>query len=74
MANRAGVRDTRSEPRSENFVLTKSQVTYFKTFGFLKIPGLFAPEIDRIREGFEEVFADETPQLLDPGQPVSPSP
>ena len=66
MADRTGVRDTRSELRSENFVLTKSQVAYFKTFGFLKIPALYAPEIDRIREGFEEVFANEPSQLLDP--------
>src|SRR5262245_39527906 len=69
MADRTGVRDTRTEARSENFVLTKSQVASFKTFGFLKIPALYAPEIDRIREGFEEVFANEPSQLLDPRNP-----
>jgi Phytanoyl-CoA dioxygenase (PhyH) len=69
MANQTGVRDTRSEHGSESFVLAKSQVAYFKTFGFLKIPALFAPEIDRIREGFEEVFANEPSQLLDPRNP-----
>jgi hypothetical protein len=69
MANRTGVRDTGSEAPSENFVLTKSQVAYFKTFGFLKIPALYAPEVDRIREGFEEVFAKEPSHLLDPRNP-----
>jgi hypothetical protein len=69
MPNQTGVRDTRSELPGENFVLTKSQVAYFKTFGFLKIPALYAPEIERIREGFEEVFANEPSQLLDPRNP-----
>jgi Phytanoyl-CoA dioxygenase (PhyH) len=69
MADRTGVRDTRSELRSENFDLTKSQVAYFETFGFLKIPALYAREIDRIREGFEEVFANEPSELLDPRNP-----
>jgi hypothetical protein len=65
MADRTGERVTDTEP----FVLTPSQITYFKTFGFLKVPGLFAPDIDRIREGFEEVFAGEQPQMLDPANP-----
>jgi Phytanoyl-CoA dioxygenase (PhyH) len=65
MVNRARVGVTDTEP----FALTPSQVTYFKTFGFLKIPGLFAPDIELIREGFEEVFATEEPQLLDPENP-----
>jgi hypothetical protein len=69
MADRTGVRDTRSELPREGFVLTKSQVAYFKTFGFLKIPTLFALDMDRIREGFEEVFANEPSELLDPRNP-----
>ena len=69
MASQTGVRGARSGPRGENFVLTKSQVAYFKTFGFLKIPALYAQEIDRIREGFEEVFAKQKSQLLDPRNP-----
>jgi ectoine hydroxylase-related dioxygenase (phytanoyl-CoA dioxygenase family) len=52
-----------------DFALSEQQVTYFKTFGFLKIPGLFAPDVERIRSGFEEVFATETPEVLDPDNP-----
>jgi Phytanoyl-CoA dioxygenase (PhyH) len=39
--------------------LTPQQVTYFETFGFLKLPGVFAAYIDEIVQGFEEVFAVE---------------
>ena len=52
-----------------DFALSDQQVAYFKTFGFLKIPRLFAPEVERIRRGFEDVFATETPEVLDPGNP-----
>jgi phytanoyl-CoA dioxygenase PhyH len=37
--------------------LTRQQVKYFQTFGFLKLPGLFADDIDDITAAFEEVFA-----------------
>jgi hypothetical protein len=37
--------------------ITDQQLHYFRTFGFLKFPALFAPEIDRITEAFEEVWA-----------------
>ena len=62
MADRSGVR----EADREEFTLTPQQVAYFTTFGFLKLPGLFARDIERIREGFEEVFARETPRMLSP--------
>jgi hypothetical protein len=39
------------------FALTDQQVTFFETFGFLRVPGLFAPDVDRLVTGFEEVFA-----------------
>jgi ectoine hydroxylase-related dioxygenase (phytanoyl-CoA dioxygenase family) len=39
--------------------LTPQQVTYFETFGFLKLPGVFAADVDDIVQGFEEVFAVE---------------
>ena len=38
--------------------LTKQQLRFFDAFGFLKFPGLFADEIGRITDGFEQVWAD----------------
>jgi ectoine hydroxylase-related dioxygenase (phytanoyl-CoA dioxygenase family) len=52
-----------------DFGLSEQQVTYFKTFGFLTIRGLFAPDVERIRSGFEEVFATEIPEVIDPDNP-----
>jgi ectoine hydroxylase-related dioxygenase (phytanoyl-CoA dioxygenase family) len=40
-------------------VLSPQQIAYFDTFGFVKLPGLFRPEIEQLTAGFEEVFADE---------------
>lgn len=48
-----------STPGDADFRLTPQQIAYFETFGFLKIPGLFADDIDRITEGFEAVFDAE---------------
>ena len=39
--------------------LTEQQLTFFNTFGFLKLPRLFADEADRIIAGFEQVWADQ---------------
>ena len=36
----------------------EQQAAFFHTFGALKVPGLFADDIDRICEGFEEMFRD----------------
>ena len=45
-------------------VLTPQQVSFFETFGYLRLPGLFLDEIADITEGFEAVFADpEVPRL-----------
>ena len=44
-------------PSPEGLGLSREQLTFFRTFGFLKIPGFFTAEIDRIRQGFEEGFA-----------------
>lgn len=41
------------------FLLSPQQIHYFDTFGYLKIPGLFAEDIDRIIAGFEELFGNE---------------
>jgi len=43
----------------DDLLLSEQQVRYFETFGYLRIPGLFADDIDRIIGGFEQVFANE---------------
>lgn len=48
------------------FQLTPQQIARFETFGFLVLPSLFASEIQRIEEGFEEVFGNEESHTLDP--------
>jgi hypothetical protein len=65
MVETTGERAIATEP----FELTPAQITYYQTFGFLKLPGVFTDDIERIREGFEEVFASEPVQLLDPANP-----
>jgi ectoine hydroxylase-related dioxygenase (phytanoyl-CoA dioxygenase family) len=42
------------------FHLSTQQEAFFRTFGFVTLRGLFRPEIERIRRGFEEVFTDNT--------------
>lgn len=42
---------------TDGYRLEPAQVRFFETFGFLRLPGLFAPEIDDIVAGFEDVFA-----------------
>lgn len=37
--------------------LTEQQLRFYRTFGFLKFPGLFAAEIDAITSAFEEVWS-----------------
>jgi hypothetical protein len=37
--------------------LTPQQLTYFDTFGFLHLPGVFRDDVDRLVDGFEEIFA-----------------
>lgn len=39
---------------------------FFHTFGALRVPGLFAEEIDLIIEGFEEMFRDFPSEAVDP--------
>ena len=46
------------------FQLTPQQITFFQTFGFVKLSGLMADDIDRILDGFEAVFADEANQRM----------
>lgn len=46
--------------------LTPQQVAYFESFGFLKLPGLFAAESDQISRGFDEAFAAGEKRWLPP--------
>ena len=47
------------------FALTDQQIRFYESFGFLKIPGLFAHDIERIEAAFEAVFAaEDTPFYL----------
>jgi hypothetical protein len=48
------------------FTLTPQQVLTYETFGFVVLRGLFADDMPRLIEGFEEVFAREEAQVLDP--------
>ncbi len=50
--------------------LTDQQVEFFRSFGFLKIPGLFAEESDRISTGFDEAFAAGDKIVLDPDNAI----
>ncbi len=61
-------RSRRAAPEASGhaFDLTPQQTAFFETFGFLLLPGLFADDVDRIRDGFEEVFVREKGELLDP--------
>ena len=40
--------------------LSPQQISFYEAFGFLKLPGLFRDDIERITDAFEAVFADET--------------
>jgi hypothetical protein len=39
--------------------LTAQQVSFFDTFGYLRLPGLFRNESEQISQAFEEVFAND---------------
>ena len=38
------------------YLLSPQQIHFFETFGFLKIPGLFAEDVDEIIDAFEDLF------------------
>ncbi len=44
---------------ASQYLLSPQQIHFFETFGFLKIPGLFAPDIHNIIGGFEDLFGDQ---------------
>lgn len=41
------------------YLLSPQQIHFFETFGYLKLPGLMADEIDNIIGGFEDLFGNE---------------
>jgi hypothetical protein len=45
--------------------ITEQQVTFLYTFGYLRMPGLFADEIDEISDAFEAVFAEPAHYRMD---------
>jgi hypothetical protein len=47
-----------------DFSLSAQQVAFFRTFGFLKLPRLFAPDLARIVDGFEDAFASRAPDRI----------
>lgn len=48
--------------------LSPAQLTFFDTFGFLLLRGLFAESVDRIDRGFEEAFRQGT--VFDLNEPL----
>lgn len=46
-------------PVDSKYLLSPQQIHFFETFGFLKLPGLFADDIDEIIGGFEDLFGNE---------------
>jgi hypothetical protein len=47
----------------------EQHVAFFRTFGMLKVPGLFAAEIEQISKGFDETFRDN--EFKEVGGPYS---
>ncbi|MGH9024722.1 MAG: phytanoyl-CoA dioxygenase family protein [Acidimicrobiia bacterium] len=52
-------RASRAATELPSFQLTPQQIAYFETFGFIRVPGLFADDVPDIIAGFEEVFGNE---------------
>jgi len=44
---------------ASQYLLSPQQIHFFETFGFLKIPGLFAHDIADIIGGFEDLFGND---------------
>jgi hypothetical protein len=45
------------------FALSESQIRYFETFGYLKVPGIFRDDLADLVDGFEAVF-EANPQWV----------
>src|SRR5262245_49741122 len=50
--------------------ITEQQLNFLQTFGFLRLPGLFADEIEEITEAFETVFAEPANFRMDMNEPL----
>lgn len=49
----------------EDYKLSTQQKRFFETFGYLHFPGLFANEIDRIKEEFDRLMAEHKKDVID---------
>jgi hypothetical protein len=49
--------------------LTDQQISFYRTFGFLQLEGMFRDRIDDLQAGFDEVFERAESQFLDPANP-----
>jgi hypothetical protein len=54
----------------DSFQLSPQQVAYFDTFGFVRLPGLFADDIEEIEQAFEAVFEDERNDRMETYEPL----
>lgn len=61
MTDQLDDRPSLRSPDRADHALTPQQVAFFWAFGFLKVPSLFAADIETIAQGFDEVFATEQP-------------
>lgn len=57
-------------PVDSQHLLSPQQIHFFETFGFLKIPGLFADDIDNIIRGFEDIFGNEDQPVWETHNPL----
>jgi hypothetical protein len=48
-----------------NFCLTKHQMNFFDTFGYLKLPGLLADQIADISQQFDSLLSRNEPEIID---------
>jgi Phytanoyl-CoA dioxygenase (PhyH) len=55
---------------ASQYLLTPQQVHFFETFGFLKLPGLFADDIENIVGGFEDLFGDKGQAVWETNEPL----
>jgi hypothetical protein len=49
---------TRTDVAADAHRLSAQQVAFFDAFGFVKLTGLFAEDVDRLVAGFEEIFTN----------------
>jgi len=44
-------------------LIGSAQRVFYETFGYLKLPGVFTDDVERISRGFDEVFESDGPRL-----------